>query len=555
MSSRSDHVVTDSRPWSVLLGVTLATAFGAFAFAGGGLTLLGVIDLAGWSRWIGGFVAALCGASALWGGHGVWRRRPASLKWQVVPVYLAFVVATAKTLDEAGVFRALDAWGLLFLRGAPFLVLIIAGLVLRSSQDRFAGRPFADVVARSGQALALLGGLGALVSWRVYDVNVDTFSSLWRERTLLGLALAVLCGVAIWALWRSSTQDWLAVTAQQRSGLTGLLFLSPNILGFLTFFAGPLLYSLYASFTNWKGVSDPEGFGLHNYRRIFDIDVEVVSKPGVQARSVLASGYVESFRIDWFGWAGIRMIWGARDPDFWQAMGVIMRFVVFALPLAIIPALFLAQLLNSKLPGMKFFRAVYFVPSVAGVVAVGVIWKQMFSSTIGFVNFCLSGGSNLFGFGDVNIEWLSDRNWASWALIIVFVWMNIGFNTVIYLAGMQGLPTDVYEAADIDGASWWRTFRSITVPMLGPTTLFVTTTMSIQALQLFSEPQVLFASSAVPGRGPEDAGLTPVNYLYFTGFKSLQFGYASAVAWVLFIVIFGFTLLQFRNQRESATGF
>jgi ABC-type sugar transport system permease subunit len=225
--------------------------------------------------------------------------------------------------------------------------------------------------------------------------------------------------------------------------------------------------------------------------------------------------------------------------------------------LAVVPALFLASLLNSKIRGVRFFRAVYFIPSVAGVVGIAIIWKQLLDATIGWVNYLITISvdwlNGTFGLAlvDPKIGWLSDPVTALPAIAIVFAWTSVGFNTVLFLAGLQGIPADLYEAASIDGANRWQRFRNITLPSVAPTTFFVVATSTILALQLFTEPYVL--TSPNPG-GPNNATLTPVMYLYNSGFRNFEFGYASAVAWVLFGLIFIFTLVQYRRQRGDTAG-
>jgi ABC-type sugar transport system permease subunit len=204
---------------------------------------------------------------------------------------------------------------------------------------------------------------------------------------------------------------------------------------------------------------------------------------------------------------------------------------------------------------MKFFRAVYFLPSIAGVVGVTLIWKQLFNSTVGYLNFMILKVTDWVGgiFGAsweaAQPQWISDDSIALIAVIILFIWQQIGFNTVLFLAGMQSIDTSLYEAADIDGASPWRKLISITVPTLRPTTVFVVATSTILALQLFNEPFILQAPA--PAAGPGNSTLTPVVYLYQNAFQEFQIGYASAVAWALFILIFGITLLYFRRSGED----
>jgi ABC-type sugar transport system permease subunit len=268
---------------------------------------------------------------------------------------------------------------------------------------------------------------------------------------------------------------------------------------------------------------------------------------------VLNQGYGELTRVG-------SVVIGARDRLFWTSIGNILKFSVLAIPLAVVPALFLATLLNSKAPGIKFFRAVYFVPSVAGVVAVALIWRQLFDATVGFLNFFLLQATNAYNalpLPDVAAaqpRWLSDSNIALYSLVIVFAWQYVGLNTVLFLAGLQGVPADLYEAAHLDGANRWQRFRNITLPMLKPTTFFVVATTGILALQLFSENVLLFGRTTPIGAGPSNSTLTPVVYLYEQGFRRFAQGYASAVAWVLFLLIFAFTFVQFQRQRAELEG-
>ncbi len=247
------------------------------------------------------------------------------------------------------------------------------------------------------------------------------------------------------------------------------------------------------------------------------------------------------------------MIIGARDRLFWIALWNTVVYCFWVTILSVVPALLIATILNSKIPGMTFFRAIYFIPSIAGVVGVAVIWKWLYNSNIGFLNYGINqvlGVLNLLPgveLGPVNIPWLASQQTALASIIIMAAWQLLGFNTILFLAGLQGIPNDVYEAATIDGASTWQRFRSITLPLLGPTTFFVVTTTLITTLQVFSEP---FVMTPPPGGGPNNATLTSVLYLYQRGFNRFEQGYAAAVAWVLFLFIFAVTIVQFRMQRR-----
>jgi ABC-type sugar transport system permease subunit len=255
------------------------------------------------------------------------------------------------------------------------------------------------------------------------------------------------------------------------------------------------------------------------------------------------------------------MVVGARDVMFWTSIRNIAFFTLFALPLSTIPALFLATLLNSKAPGIKVFRAIYFIPSIAGVVAVALIWRQLFSATTGWLNYLISRFVAFFNglpllpeMTDPRLQWLSDADIALFSLVIVFSWMFVGYNAVLFLAGLQGVDQTLHEAAMLDGANRWQRFRYVTLPALRPTTFFVVASTGILTLQLFGENVVLFPTTTPIGAGPENSTLTPVVYLYDQGFRRFAFGYASAVAWVLFVLIFVFTLVQFRRQREQVEG-
>jgi ABC-type sugar transport system permease subunit len=225
-----------------------------------------------------------------------------------------------------------------------------------------------------------------------------------------------------------------------------------------------------------------------------------------------------------------------------------------AVPLSVIPALFLANVLDSGLPGMRFFRAVYFIPSVAAVVGVALIWQWLYNSTVGWINYFITTiveGINSLGghLVDPYIGWLSDTKVALLAVVIISAWQWLGYNTILYLAGLQNIPKALYEAASIDGANRFNKFWRITVPLLGPTTFFVISTTTIQAMQIFDQVYVL---TRPPG-GPGTSTMTMVLYLYTQGFRNFHQGYSSAIDWVLFALILGLTLLQFQRQRAAGS--
>jgi ABC-type sugar transport system permease subunit len=478
------------------------------------------------------------------------RRRHVGRSLSLAADYLTFVAALVTLLQTNRVFVGLDALGATFSRGVPFLLVallawVVGGMVARD------GRP--TTFSRGLRWLAWLAVAAALVAMGLLP-GLATFLS--RTASPLGLTL-VLVGLVSWYLaWRTFQGDvgrQLEASNRSQRTLDGLLFVSPNLLGFTAFFAGPLLFSLFVSLTEWDAFGDADFVGLGNYARILALNVQFLGA-GETASAALPAGYFE--------WFSIRsMVVGARDVMFWTSIRNIVVFTIFALPLSTIPALFLATLLNSKAPGIKVFRAIYFIPSIAGVVAVALIWRQLFSATTGWLNYLISRFVAFFNglpllpeMTDPRVQWLSDADIALFSLVIVFSWMFLGYNAVLFLAGLQGVDQTLHEAAMLDGANRWQRFRNVTLPALRPTTFFVVASTGILTLQLFGENVVLFPTTTPIGAGPENSTLTPVVYLYDQGFRRFAFGYASAVAWVLFVLIFVFTLIQFRRQREEVEG-
>ena len=306
------------------------------------------------------------------------------------------------------------------------------------------------------------------------------------------------------------------------------------------------------SFTDWDAFSTANWVGLDNYAKIFNLTVASLASPDQLVNDVIdVSIYDELARINLFGQS---FILGAADKLFWIALFNTLKYVILVVPLSVIPALFLANLLNSKIPGMKFFRAAYFIPSVAAVVGIALIWQWLFNATVGYINYFITisidFANQLFGSAvvDPQIRWTSESNTALIAVVIMAAWQMLGFNTVLFLAGLQTIPGVLYEAALVDGASSWQKFWRITLPLLAPTTFFVLTTTLIRAMQVFEEIFILMGQYPA---GPGNSTLTMVLYLYQKGFQRFEQGYASAIAWVLFALIFGITLIQFQRQRAS----
>lgn len=267
-----------------------------------------------------------------------------------------------------------------------------------------------------------------------------------------------------------------------RKALTGYLFLSPWILGFLLFLLGPMLASFYLSFTQYKMVKPPVWVGLANYERLISDDLVYVS------------------------------------------MKVTSTFTAFAVPLGMTAALAVAVLLNQKIIASGFFRTIFYLPSVISGVAVALVFSWIFNYRFGILNFFLS----LIGIAGPN--WLGNPRYALWAFVIMSLW-GIGGNVVIYLAALQGVPVVLHEAAKIDGASAWIRFWSLTLPLISPVILFTMVMGVIGTFQTFTQSYIMTRG------GPANATMFYVLYLYKNAFNYMEMGYASALAWLLFMII------------------
>jgi len=291
----------------------------------------------------------------------------------------------------------------------------------------------------------------------------------------------------------ASTPPRRGLTMTRRQALWCYVFIAPAVLGLLLFSIGPMLASLGLSFTSYDMLTNPVWTGADNYSALF------------------------------------------ADPIFRKSLSVTLIYGVVSVPATMILALVLAILLNSKLPALKFFRSAYYLPSVISGVAVAMVWKWMFNGEYGLINAALAK------VGIDGPSWLTDEQWALRALIFMSLW-GFGGTMLIYLAGLQGVPKELYEAAKVDGASTFRQHLHVTVPMLSSVTLFNLIMGIINSLQVFAEPFVLTQG------GPNNSTLLLSVYLYQNAFQYLKMGYASAIAWVAFAIIMVLTLLVFRSM-------
>ena len=286
--------------------------------------------------------------------------------------------------------------------------------------------------------------------------------------------------------------------------VTGLAFISPWIIGFLAFVLYPLLASFYYSFTRFNILQSPRWIGLDGYAELF-----------------------------------------FDDPLFWISIRNTLYMLVFGLPSSLVVSLLLAVLLNQNIRFKAFFRTLFYLPTIIPAVASAMLWLWIFNPQYGLVNSVLA----LVGIRGPG--WLVDPKWAKPAFIIMDLW-GVGGAMVIYLAGLQGIPEQLYEAADIDGANWMQKFWRITVPMLTPTILFNLILGAISRLQYFTAPYIMTrgVGTNVPPGSPLNSTLFYSLLLFQNAFAYFKMGYASAMAWILFVLILVITLVLFRTSAR-----
>jgi multiple sugar transport system permease protein len=242
--------------------------------------------------------------------------------------------------------------------------------------------------------------------------------------------------------------------------------------------------------------------------------------------------------MKWVGLGNIKLL--LTDPLIWRALVNTLYFLLIHIPLELVIALGLAQLLNQKIRGRAFFRASYFMPVVVSGVVVTILWQQLYATETGLINLLLQR------FGLPAIGWLTDRRYAMPAIAIMATWKNVGLYVVLFLVGLQAIPAELYEAAELDGASAWQKFRLITVPMLNPTIMLVLVLSTIGGFSLFIEPYVM------TGGGPANSTLSGILYLYKQAFFFSKMGYATTIGFFWAMLIFVVVLLQRRFVETEA---
>lgn len=335
-------------------------------------------------------------------------------------------------------------------------------------------------------------------------------------------------------------------TSAPHAAWQGWLMLMPNLVGFVLFLFIPLLLSLYLSFTS-GGTSQSPGFvGLNNYAELFSIELRWKDDVQADDQSALSSGYTPLGSIVVSDRA---LVVGAKDALFWISLRNTLVLCLLLIPLSVLPALELALLLNSKLAGVKIFRTIYFLPAVVAMVGTALIWRELYNPIFGLINGLITQINGFIGISDPEIQWLSGSSVMLFSTAILIAWQTVGFNTILFLAGLQRIPDTLYEAAEIDGAGRWALFRRITLPMLRPITLLVTITTLVTGLQVFDQPYTMFTTEPMP----ENVTIL-TTYLYQRGFLAGESGYASAIGCVLGLIIFAIALIHLRVRRSNAFG-
>lgn len=345
--------------------------------------------------------------------------------------------------------------------------------------------------------------------------------------------------------------------------IPGLLMGAPAFLLLLVFLLGPFFSGFYFSFTDQRLISpEPAGWvGTRNYSRllrlsVLTLDPEVDPETGQPARDENGdlvyprsrtftrdeenypqyAGLREWFNIDT---ADKRHVILAGDPTFMRGLVNNVLFALAVIPLQMSIGLGLALLVNQKLAGRNFFRTMYFAPVVTSMVVVSYVWTFLYDYNNGLINGFLAS------FGLTPVNWLGDPGTALPAIIIMSVWQGVGFQMVLFLAGLQGIPSSLYEAASIDGANAWQKFRNVTLPGLRNTTIFIFVVITIAAFQLFTQPWTM------TNGGPEDATTTTVFRMVIKGFREQDIAYAAAITVVFFLIILVINLIQRRVLREE----
>lgn len=343
------------------------------------------------------------------------------------------------------------------------------------------------------------------------------------------IAVGIGLAAVIYAVYRVQI-----ILGTKREAATGRALVTPWVIWFLVFQLFPIGASLYLSFTEYNLFRAPEWVGLDNYKDIFSLSVSSLQHRTQRTAEVLPPGQEEFFRFE-IGDGGF--VLGAKNVRFWRSLRLTLLYSFLTVPLGLFGALGVALLLNQNVRGLGFWRVLYYMPAILPAVATALLWRWMFAPS-GLLNGFLQPGLDLFKIPLP--QWFTDPNLALPALLIISLWGVFGANSVILLAGLKGIPKELYEAASIDGAGEWTKFRHVTIPMLSPSLFYNLVTSTIAAIQAFE------IAAFIPL--PESAG-TFLNWvIYREAFEFRRMGMASAMGWVMLLIILGLTLMIFRSS-------
>ncbi len=287
---------------------------------------------------------------------------------------------------------------------------------------------------------------------------------------------------------------------RRKEEIAGFFFIMPWIVGFIVFTAGPIIFSIFLSFHEWHIFDEMKWIGIRNFVRLF------------------------------------------QDPLFYQSLKVTFEYTIIAVPLSMITGLALALLLYPKVKGTPLFRTIFYTPSILPMVATATLWIWIYNPEYGLLNYLLSK------IGIKGPDWLYSTKWVVPAIAFMGVW-TVGPIMIIYLAGLEDIPQVYWDAAKVDGANWWQRFKYITLPLLSPTTFFLLITNVIGALQTFTQAYIMGGGGQGFG-APANASLFYCLYLYQQGWSWFNMGYASAMSWILTIIILALTLLIFKSSSR-----
>lgn len=284
---------------------------------------------------------------------------------------------------------------------------------------------------------------------------------------------------------------------QKKENIFSYIFIGPQLIGFLCFVAFPLFFSIYLCFSYWNFIDLPVYVGGENFAAVF------------------------------------------RDPIFWKSIGNTLIYICIVVPLTLLTSLILALLTNRKLPFMKFYRAAFFLPMVTSTVAISMVWLFIYQPYGGVLNTILEG----IGISNPP-HWLQNEFWARFAVSIVMIWLKVGYYYIIFDAGLKNIPTELYEAAEIDGANAFTKIKNITLPMLSSVMFFVSVMLFIDVFNMFNEVYIMTAG------GPNYSTYTLSMYIYFYAFTEFDMGRAAVASWVLFALVGVVTLIQFKVKKR-----